>query len=78
MSRAVHAEVVVEVDASAGGFLVLNDVWHPWWRASVDGRDQPVLAANLAFLDSMSMDQPLLVAMPALPNYSVPKGATKP
>ena len=35
--RYTNTEVVVEVEAPASGFLVLNDVWHPWWRASVDG-----------------------------------------
>ena len=25
---------IVEVDAPSGGMLVLNDVWHPWWRAT--------------------------------------------
>lgn len=44
-----NAEVDVEVDAPAGGFLVLNDVWHPWWFATVDGKDAEVLRANVLF-----------------------------
>jgi hypothetical protein len=41
--------VQVEVDAPADGYLVLNDPYHPWWRASVDGRDAPILRANVLF-----------------------------
>jgi uncharacterized membrane protein YfhO len=39
----------VDVDAPAGGILVLNDVWHPWWRASIDGADTETLKANERF-----------------------------
>jgi hypothetical protein len=41
--------VDVEVDADKAGFLVLNDVWHPWWFAQVDGQDAPILRANVLF-----------------------------
>jgi hypothetical protein len=44
-----QAEIAVEVDAPSGGFLLLNDVWHPWWRASVDGRPAEILKANVLF-----------------------------
>jgi hypothetical protein len=47
--RYANTEVVVEVDAPAGGFLVLNDVWHPWWRATIDGRPAEILKANVLF-----------------------------
>ncbi|MEX2034562.1 MAG: hypothetical protein WEA28_05150, partial [Xanthobacteraceae bacterium] len=33
-----NTEIVIEADAPAASLLVLNDVWHPWWRASVDGK----------------------------------------
>ena len=33
----------------AGGILLLNDVWHPWWRAAVDGADAEILKANVIF-----------------------------
>ena len=44
-----NTEVVVEVEAPGGGILLLNDVWHPWWRASVDGADSEILEANVIF-----------------------------
>ena len=42
-------KVVVDVNAPYGGVLVLNDVWHPWWRATVDGQEQPIMRANVIF-----------------------------
>ena len=44
-----NSEVVVEVDAAAPGYVVLYDPWHPWWFATVDGRDAPVIRANVLF-----------------------------
>ena len=42
-------EVTVDVEAATGGFLLLNDVWHPWWRAEVDGVPAPILKADVLF-----------------------------
>jgi hypothetical protein len=47
--RYANTEIDVEVDAPAGGFLVVNDIWHPWWRAEVDGRPTDILKANVLF-----------------------------
>ena len=47
--RYANTEIDVEIDAPAGGFLVLNDTWHPWWRAKVDGRPTDILKANVLF-----------------------------
>jgi hypothetical protein len=47
--RYANTEVVVEVEAPTGGILLLNDVWQPWWRASVDGADAEILKANVIF-----------------------------
>ncbi len=44
-----NTDIEIEADAPGGGFLVLNDVWHPWWRASVDGRPAEILKANVLF-----------------------------
>ena len=41
LARYTNTEIVVEVDAPSGGILVLNDVWHPWWRATIDGDREP-------------------------------------
>jgi uncharacterized membrane protein YfhO len=47
--RYANTEVVAEVDAPGGGILLLNDVWHPWWRASIDGSAVEILKANVIF-----------------------------
>ncbi|WP_293862036.1 hypothetical protein [uncultured Alsobacter sp.] len=41
--------VEVEADSPAGGWVVLHDVWYPWWRATVDGAPAPILKANVLF-----------------------------
>ncbi|HEY1542886.1 MAG TPA: glycosyltransferase family 39 protein [Xanthobacteraceae bacterium] len=47
--RYANAEVDVAVDAPDGGFLLLTDVWHPWWRATLDGKPVDVLRADAIF-----------------------------
>ncbi len=44
-----NTEVQVEVDTPRSGFLVLNDVWHPWWFGTVDGKPADILRANVLF-----------------------------
>jgi hypothetical protein len=46
-----YGNTVVEIEAEspAGGHVVLNDPWHPWWFATVDGREAPILRANALF-----------------------------
>jgi len=44
-----NTEVTIEVETGRAGFLVLNDLWNPWWRASIDGEPAPVLRANVLF-----------------------------
>jgi hypothetical protein len=41
--------VWVEASLSAPGYVVLLDSYAPGWRARLDGREAPVLPANLAF-----------------------------
>ena len=42
-------EIVLEADAPRGGFVVLNDVWQPWWEVEIDGKPVPLLRANVIF-----------------------------
>ena len=44
-----NTEVVVEAESTLGCYLVLNDVWHSWWSAQVDGTPAPILQANVMF-----------------------------
>jgi len=39
----------IEVDAPDTGYLVVNDVYYPGWRASLDGARVSILRANYAF-----------------------------
>lgn len=52
IARLTHYEnTVVEIDADSvcGGYVVLNDVWHPWWTVTVDGKPADILKANVLF-----------------------------
>ena len=44
-----NTEVVVEATSAEGCYLVLNDIWHSWWSAEVDGAPAPILQANVMF-----------------------------
>jgi hypothetical protein len=44
-----NIEVVVETDSPGGGWVVLNDLWHPWWFADIDGKAAEMLRANVLF-----------------------------
>ena len=41
--------VTLVADSPQGGYVVLNDVWHRWWRAEIDGQPAPILKANVLF-----------------------------
>ena len=47
--RFENTVVDVDVIAPRAGFLVFNSVWHPWWRATVDGKDARIMKANVLF-----------------------------
>lgn len=42
-------EIVLEVNASSAGWLVLSEVFYPGWKAWVDNQETPVLRANYLF-----------------------------
>lgn len=42
-------EVVIDAESPGGGYVVLNDMWHPWWYADIDGQPAPVKRANVLF-----------------------------
>jgi hypothetical protein len=47
--RYTNTVVEIAVDSPNGGVVVLNDVWHPWWRATVDGVETDIYRANGIF-----------------------------
>ena len=46
-----YSNTAVEIDVSStrGGYVVLNDLWHPWWNATLDNAPAPMLRANVLF-----------------------------
>jgi putative Mn2+ efflux pump MntP len=44
-----NTEVIVETDSPSATLLVLTDVWHPWWRADIDGARTEILKADVLF-----------------------------
>lgn len=49
LTRYENTEVEIEVTTATDGFVVLNDIWHPWWRAEIDGVEAEILKANVLF-----------------------------
>ncbi len=47
--RYENTVIDIEVDAVEPGFVVLNDVWHPWWFATIDGAPARIHKANVLF-----------------------------
>lgn len=47
--RYANGEVVIEADSPDGGWVILNDVWHPWWFAEIDGLPATLKRANVLF-----------------------------
>ncbi len=44
-----NTRVEIDVVTDRPGLVVLNDVWRPWWRASVNGEPAEVMRANVIF-----------------------------
>lgn len=49
ITRYSNTDIRISVQSEKGGVLLLNDIWHPWWFATADGHEVPVLRANGAF-----------------------------
>jgi hypothetical protein len=49
IQRYENTVIDIEVDTTEPGFVVLNDVWHPWWFATIDGLPAKVHKANVLF-----------------------------
>ncbi len=47
--RYENTVVEVQVESPVPGFVVLNDVWHPWWGAVVDETPTVIHKANVMF-----------------------------
>ena len=41
--------VTTHVDDMSSAWLFYSDVWHPYWKATVNGKEVPVYKANLAY-----------------------------
>ena len=44
-----NLEVSTDIGDNGSAWLMYSDVWHPLWRATVNGKDAPVYRANLAY-----------------------------
>ncbi|HBA91797.1 MAG TPA: hypothetical protein DCZ08_08575 [Anaerolineaceae bacterium] len=41
--------MVLRLDSSSDGWVVIRDTWYPGWEAAVDGMPSPVLRADYLF-----------------------------
>ncbi|MCX5848573.1 MAG: hypothetical protein NTW65_03900, partial [Deltaproteobacteria bacterium] len=44
-----NLEVTTNVNETESAWLLYSDVWHTFWRATVNGKETPVYKANLAY-----------------------------
>jgi len=42
-------EVLLEASTTAGGLLMLSQIWDPGWTATIDGQSAPIYQANYVF-----------------------------
>jgi hypothetical protein len=47
--RYTNTRIEIEVESDFGGYVVLNDLWHPWWQATINGQPAPIHRANVLF-----------------------------
>jgi hypothetical protein len=44
-----NIEITTNINGNESAWLLYSDVWHPLWRATVNGKETPVYKANLAY-----------------------------
>ena len=66
-----NTRVDIAVDSPEGGYAVLNDIWHPWWFAAIDGKSAPDPARQRA------LSRRRRSAGPACYQLRVPPGARR-
>jgi hypothetical protein len=49
LTRYENTLIEIDADSLCGGYVVLNDVWHPWWTVTIDGKPGEILKANVIF-----------------------------
>jgi hypothetical protein len=49
LSIDMPTRVLVDVNSSSAGYLVLADIWYPGWGVWIDGEKRPLLRANYLF-----------------------------
>jgi len=47
--NANNLEITTNIENFESAWLLYSDVWHPLWRATVNGKEIPVFKANLAY-----------------------------
>ncbi len=50
VAQAWGGHLSIKTDSKAGGYLVISEVWHPGWRALLDGRPLQLYRTNYALL----------------------------
>jgi hypothetical protein len=48
--EAADGYLTVEAESQTSRFLVISEIWHPGWRALLDGRPLPIVRADLALM----------------------------
>jgi hypothetical protein len=49
LTRYANTDVTIETDSPSGGIVLLTDVWHPWWFATIDGNPTDIFRADAIF-----------------------------
>jgi hypothetical protein len=44
-----NINIIIDTGSRKSAWLLYSDVWHPLWRATVNGKETPVYKANLAY-----------------------------